>query len=152
MTSWLKDHHSDTVDREANTLRIPLPKDAILAFFGHICSADDTSIKHTLGCTVHWGYINALVDAYRNHLIELDPQRFLLKVTTKIALGEPGRVIKSISSEEMCELSCTSEDSHSLRKRSSSYALGQINGPTPVELKAQHIHFGKGKASSVAVR
>ncbi|OWZ16672.1 hypothetical protein PHMEG_0009509 [Phytophthora megakarya] len=67
------------------------------------------------------------------------------------------RVVKSLSEEEMCERSCTSEDigSHSLRTGSNSYALGQVNGPTPVsvylqmcqslsKLKDRYIHFGEG--------
>ncbi|ETO66399.1 hypothetical protein F444_16435 [Phytophthora nicotianae P1976] len=67
------------------------------------------------------------------------------------------RVIGSLREEELRELSCTPEDigTHSLRKGSSSYALGQVNGPTPVSvylrmgqslgrLKDRYIHFGEG--------
>ncbi|OWZ17057.1 hypothetical protein PHMEG_0009051 [Phytophthora megakarya] len=44
------------------------------------------------------------------------------------------RVIKSLRKKEMRQLCCTTEEigSHSLRKGSSSYTLGQVNGPTPV--------------------
>ncbi|ETI29678.1 hypothetical protein F443_23208 [Phytophthora nicotianae P1569] len=72
------------------------------------------------------------------------------------------RVIGSLSEEELRELSCTPEDigTHSLRKGSSSYALGQVNGPTPVSvylrmgqslgrLKDRYIHFGKGQTNCV---
>ncbi|KAE8893983.1 hypothetical protein PF003_g21836 [Phytophthora fragariae] len=67
------------------------------------------------------------------------------------------RVICDLSEEEMCTMSCVAEDigTHSLRKGSSSYALGQVNGPTPVsvylrmgqslgKLKDRYIHFGEG--------
>ncbi|ETK74116.1 hypothetical protein L915_19021 [Phytophthora nicotianae] len=67
------------------------------------------------------------------------------------------RVIKALSKEEFCLLSCIPEDigTHSLRKGSSSYALGQVNEPTPVsvylrmgqslgKLKNRYIHFGEG--------
>ncbi|EEY56557.1 uncharacterized protein PITG_10103 [Phytophthora infestans T30-4] len=48
------------------------------------------------------------------------------------------RVIKSLGEEELCILGCIPEDigTHSLRKGSSSYALGQ--------LKDRYIHFGEG--------
>ncbi|ETK73628.1 hypothetical protein L915_19461 [Phytophthora nicotianae] len=72
------------------------------------------------------------------------------------------RVIGSLSEEELRELSCTPEviGTHSLRKGSSSYALGQVNGPTPVSvylrmgqslgrLKDRYIHFGKGQTNCV---
>ncbi|KAG6944879.1 hypothetical protein JG688_00016865 [Phytophthora aleatoria] len=32
-------HHPDTIDSSTNTICVPLPKDAVLAFFGHICSS-----------------------------------------------------------------------------------------------------------------
>ncbi|OWZ16434.1 hypothetical protein PHMEG_0009771 [Phytophthora megakarya] len=46
------------------------------------------------------------------------------------------RVIKSLSKEGMCELSCTPEDidCHSFSKGSSSYTLGQVNRSTPVSM------------------
>ncbi|KAF4150570.1 hypothetical protein GN958_ATG00232, partial [Phytophthora infestans] len=67
------------------------------------------------------------------------------------------RVIESLGEEELCILGCIQEDigTHSLRKGSSSYALGQVSGPTPVsiylrmgqslgKLKDRYIHFGEG--------
>ncbi|OWZ09191.1 hypothetical protein PHMEG_00018149 [Phytophthora megakarya] len=229
------------------TKRIPLPKDAILSFFGHIFSAADTCDKSNvdskeaasipLAESSIGGYSSTLVDAYRSHLLELDPQidtelrrilegyeniinslkRGLMKINEdkrqlksngfdllalKMMTLEPNpyqphqcailvlsvhlfscpehslggkqqlfvgsgskdrfgrilrRVTKSLSEEEMCELNCTPEDigSHCLRKGSSSDALGQVKGPTPVsvylrmgpslgKLKDRYIHFGYG--------
>ncbi|KAL3658425.1 hypothetical protein V7S43_016558 [Phytophthora oleae] len=84
MTSWLKVHHPDTVDGLSNAMRIPLLKDAILAFFGHICSAAETCDRDNvtsseaasapLAASSVWGYRSALVDVYRSQLLELDPQ------------------------------------------------------------------------------
>ncbi|KAJ8579002.1 hypothetical protein ON010_g202 [Phytophthora cinnamomi] len=68
-----------------------------------------------------------------------------------------GRVIKSFDEEELRVRGCIPEDIgiHSLHKGSSSYALGQVNGPTHVsiclrmgqslgKLKDRYIHFGDG--------
>ncbi|ETI42108.1 hypothetical protein F443_12713, partial [Phytophthora nicotianae P1569] len=67
------------------------------------------------------------------------------------------RVISGLTDDEIDILSCKPTDigTHSLRKGSSSYALGQVNGPTPVsvylrmgqslgKLKDRYIHFGEG--------
>ncbi|KAJ8574484.1 hypothetical protein ON010_g4729 [Phytophthora cinnamomi] len=67
------------------------------------------------------------------------------------------RVIKSFDEEELRVLGCIPEDigTHNLCKGSSSYALGQVNGPTPVsvylrmgqnlgKLIDRYIHFGEG--------
>ncbi|KAJ8561493.1 hypothetical protein ON010_g8188 [Phytophthora cinnamomi] len=67
------------------------------------------------------------------------------------------RAISTLNDEEMRTLSCIREDigTHRLRKGSSSYALGQVNGPTPVsvylrmgqrlgKLKDRYIHFDEG--------
>ncbi|KAF4139055.1 hypothetical protein GN958_ATG11717 [Phytophthora infestans] len=66
------------------------------------------------------------------------------------------RVIGDLSEEKIGLLSCNPADigTHSLRKGSSSYAIGQVNGPTPVsvylrmgqslgKLKDRYIHFGE---------
>eukprot|EP00644_Phytophthora_capsici_P008318 jgi/Phyca11/114661/e_gw1.26.378.1 len=52
------------------------------------------------------------------------------------------RIIGSLSEEDKCILGCNPDDigTHSLRKGSSSYALGQSLG----KLKDRYIHFGEG--------
>ncbi|KAG6948124.1 hypothetical protein JG688_00015233 [Phytophthora aleatoria] len=35
-------HHPDTIDSSTKSIRVPLPKDGVLAFFGHICSPTHT--------------------------------------------------------------------------------------------------------------
>ncbi|KAG6950870.1 hypothetical protein JG687_00013971 [Phytophthora cactorum] len=66
------------------------------------------------------------------------------------------RVIAALDEEETCILGCNPDEigTHSLRKGSSSYALGQVYGPTTVsvylrvgqslgKLKDRYIHFGE---------
>ncbi|POM61973.1 hypothetical protein PHPALM_28930 [Phytophthora palmivora] len=38
MTAWLATHFPETIDTNTNKMQIPLSNDAVLAFFGHICS------------------------------------------------------------------------------------------------------------------
>ncbi|KAH9114901.1 hypothetical protein AeMF1_011037 [Aphanomyces euteiches] len=67
------------------------------------------------------------------------------------------RILMSLSDHELQALGCDAQDigTHSLRKGSSTYALAQINGPTPVSvylrmgqslgrLKDRYIRFGEG--------
>ncbi|ETO62550.1 hypothetical protein F444_19549 [Phytophthora nicotianae P1976] len=316
MTTWLASHHPDNIDSKTKKMRIPLPKPAVLGFFGHICSPTHVcerdsveagaSSKTPLSASCIWGYRSALVDVDCAYLSELDPdidtelrrvlegyekvvnnlkKRGLMKINEgkrelkasgvdllalKLMTLEPmkkgqawwtvlfgwsffilmwnlmsrvdsvdtimlqhiewsedcliveekghkgdqtgadkfgkhvyansdqpsqccvlalavhlfacpergaggkqqlflgtdnkdrfgrilRRVIKALSKEEFCLLSCIPEDigTHSLRKGSSSYALGQVNEPTPVsvylrmgqslgKLKNRYIHFGEG--------
>ncbi|OWY99979.1 hypothetical protein PHMEG_00028928 [Phytophthora megakarya] len=291
MTSWLSAHYPDTVDSEAKVMRIPLPKEALLSFFGHICSPahacdrdnvdsidflnwTHNSKRSFAGC---WKDMKKLlttlkkrglmkINEGKRHLkangFEMLTKTFMtLEPTTKsqawsavlfgwgffvlmwnvmsradsvdtimlqhmewvddcrvveeqghkgdqtgaekfgkhvyanpyqpsqctilalavhlfscpersisgkqqLFIGSDNkdrfgrmlrRVIKSLTKDELYELSCTPEDigTHSLRKGSSSYALGQVNGPTPVSvylrmgqslgrLKDRYIHFGEG--------
>ncbi|KAF1773673.1 hypothetical protein GQ600_18847 [Phytophthora cactorum] len=66
------------------------------------------------------------------------------------------RIINALSKEEKCVLECNAEGigTHRLCKGSTSYALGQVNGPTPVsvylrvdqrlgKLNDRNIHFGE---------
>ncbi|ETI30278.1 hypothetical protein F443_22601, partial [Phytophthora nicotianae P1569] len=64
------------------------------------------------------------------------------------------RVIAALDKEETCILGCNPDDfgTHSLRKGSSSYALGQVYGPTTVSVIcgwarasviSRYIHFGE---------
>ncbi|KAF4135001.1 hypothetical protein GN958_ATG15817 [Phytophthora infestans] len=83
MTAWLALHFPQTIDSIMKKMLIPLPKEAILGFFGHICSPahmcdrdnvgeqDASSLPLSASCI--WGYRSALVDVYRAQLIELDP-------------------------------------------------------------------------------
>ncbi|KAI9985915.1 hypothetical protein PInf_024706 [Phytophthora infestans] len=83
MTAWLALHFPQTIDSITKKMLIPLPKEAILDFFGHICSPphmcdrdnmgaqDASSLPLSASCI--WGYRSALVDVYRAQLIELDP-------------------------------------------------------------------------------
>ncbi|KAF4139056.1 hypothetical protein GN958_ATG11718 [Phytophthora infestans] len=81
MRTWLAQHYPSTIDADTHELRAPLPKEAILAFFGHICSpahdcdrddinsTDASSVPLSASCV--WGYRSALVDVYHNKLLEL---------------------------------------------------------------------------------
>ncbi|KAK1934611.1 hypothetical protein P3T76_011220 [Phytophthora citrophthora] len=302
LISWLKAHRPNTVDESSNAMCLPLPKDVIMAFFGHICSAAQACDQDNMASSVAsstplavstvWGFRSALVDVYRKQNVLWDSKiddalcsalegyektindlkkRGLMKVNegkhqltmsgfelvllkmmslepntkgqawstvvfgwcflvltwnlmsradsiaTIIEQGHKGdqtgskkvakhvyanpyqphqcpilalavhlfscperscsgkqqffigsdskdrfgrilrRVVNSLSADELCQLSCASEDigTHSLRKGSSSYALGQVNGPTPVSVylrmgqslgnvKDRYIHFGEG--------
>eukprot|EP00644_Phytophthora_capsici_P006800 jgi/Phyca11/103475/e_gw1.8.808.1 len=187
MRTWLSEHHPDTIDASTKELLIPLPKDAILGFFGHICSPahacdrdgvdskDSPSVPLSASCV--WGYRSALVDVYHSKLLELDQPvdtelRRVLDGYEKLFIGGDNknrfgrllrRVIDDLTEEEIGVLCCSPNDigTHSLRKGSSSYALGQVNGPTPVsvylrmgqslgKLKDRYIHFGEGRISFVA--
>ena len=66
-------------------------------------------------------------------------------------------LLNNLTDDEIQVLGCPAEDigAHSLRKGSSTYALGQVNGPNPVSvflrmgqslgrLKDRYIHFGEG--------
>ncbi|EEY68442.1 uncharacterized protein PITG_04899 [Phytophthora infestans T30-4] len=160
MTAWLALHFPQTIDSTTKKMLIPLPKEAILVFLGYICSPthvcdrdnvsaqDASSPPYSASCI--WGYRSALVDVYRAQLIELFPLidtelHRVLEGHEKLFLGSDSkdrfgrllrRVIKSWSEEEVCILGCIPEDigTHSLRKGSSSYALGQSSGPTPVSV------------------
>eukprot|EP00644_Phytophthora_capsici_P014639 jgi/Phyca11/124673/e_gw1.54.169.1 len=84
MTAWLALHYPDTVAIEPQKMILPLPKDAIMSFFGHICSPADACDRDgvssaqastaPLSASCVWGYRSALVDVYRSNLLELDPQ------------------------------------------------------------------------------
>eukprot|EP00644_Phytophthora_capsici_P013549 jgi/Phyca11/115783/e_gw1.29.489.1 len=135
---------------------IPLPKDAILGFFGHICSpahacdcdgVGSPSVPLSASCV--WGYRSALVDVYHSKLLELDQPvdtelRRVLDGYEKLFIGGDnknrfGRLLQTrniIRSSFIGVLCCSPNDigTYSLRKGSISYALGQVNGPTPVSV------------------
>ncbi|KAE9035733.1 hypothetical protein PR003_g7262 [Phytophthora rubi] len=84
MTTWLAEQYPDTANADWKTLRIPLPKDAVLAFFGNICSSVDACHRNGIpadeapacrcpllvsGATG----VRQSVDAYRAERYELDP-------------------------------------------------------------------------------
>jgi hypothetical protein len=67
------------------------------------------------------------------------------------------KMVQSLNENELQRLGCGKEeiDTHSLRKGSSTYALGQVSGPTPVsvflrmgqslgQLKDRYIHSAEG--------
>eukprot|EP00644_Phytophthora_capsici_P011873 jgi/Phyca11/70870/gw1.12.621.1 len=152
MTTWLVSHFPDSVDNLTQQMRVPLSKDAVLGFFGYICApahtcdqedvhANDASSTPLLTSCI-WGYRSALVDMYRSKQHELDPQldRELRRVIDgyekQLFIGTDNknrfgrmlhRIIGSLSEEDKCILGCNPDDigTHSLRKGSSSYALGQ---------------------------
>ncbi|POM73152.1 Hypothetical protein PHPALM_10027, partial [Phytophthora palmivora] len=82
MIAWLATHFPETIDTNTNKMQIPLSNDAVLAFFGHICSPahlcdrdnldskSATSIPLSVSCI--WGYRSALIYVYRSKLLELD--------------------------------------------------------------------------------
>ncbi|ETM53477.1 hypothetical protein L914_03050, partial [Phytophthora nicotianae] len=39
MKTWLSQHYPGPINTDIMELRVPLPKEAVLAFFGHICEA-----------------------------------------------------------------------------------------------------------------
>ncbi|ETM33316.1 hypothetical protein L914_19435, partial [Phytophthora nicotianae] len=39
MKAWLSQHYPGTINTDTSELRVPLPNEAVLAFFGHICEA-----------------------------------------------------------------------------------------------------------------
>ncbi|OWZ08895.1 hypothetical protein PHMEG_00018492 [Phytophthora megakarya] len=92
MTSWLKDNHPDIVDGDSMTLRIPLPKDAILSFFGHNCSAADTCDRNSvdsreaestpLVASSIWGYRSALINEGKRQLKSNGFELLALKMMT----------------------------------------------------------------------
>ncbi|ETP31797.1 hypothetical protein F442_19371 [Phytophthora nicotianae P10297] len=83
MTTWLASHHPDNIDSKTKKMRIPLPKPAVLGFFGHICSPAHVcerdsveagaSSKTPLSASCIWGYRSVLVDVDCAYLSELDP-------------------------------------------------------------------------------
>ncbi|KUF82947.1 hypothetical protein AM587_10002300 [Phytophthora nicotianae] len=80
MKTWLTERYPSTV--ASDTLVVPLPKEAILGFFGHICrpahvcdrdNVDSKDMPHPpLSTSCVWGYRSALVDLYHNKLLEID--------------------------------------------------------------------------------
>ncbi|KAG6947034.1 hypothetical protein JG687_00016362 [Phytophthora cactorum] len=72
MTEWLAVHHPDTIDSSTKSIRVSLPKDAVLAFFGHIYSSAHTcdlnrvhangAPSATMSVSSIWGYWSAKVD------------------------------------------------------------------------------------------
>ncbi|KAF0730381.1 hypothetical protein Ae201684P_013259 [Aphanomyces euteiches] len=79
MTAWLCKSYPDVVSHD-ESIQLPLPKDAILGFFGHLCKQahqcdkDGESTSHqpmSVSCVK--GYRSALVDLYRNRKLEIDP-------------------------------------------------------------------------------
>ncbi|ETN14130.1 hypothetical protein PPTG_07789 [Phytophthora nicotianae INRA-310] len=82
MKTWLSQHYPGTINTDIMELRVPLPKEAVLAFFGHICEAafscdheemdarDAPRVPLSASCV--WGYRSALVGVYHNKLLELD--------------------------------------------------------------------------------
>eukprot|EP00644_Phytophthora_capsici_P008981 jgi/Phyca11/68153/gw1.6.559.1 len=255
MTVWLASHYPETIDSDER-IRIPLPKDAVLGFFGHICSPAHVCDRDSVDSKnpqldmelrrVLEGYEKVINNLKKRGLMKINEGKRQLKVSgfellalklmtleptkkgqawSNVTFGwsffvlmwnlmsradsvdtimlqhiewsedclvveeqghkgdqtgaekfgkhvyanpyEPSqcsvlalavhlfscpersrfgrllrRVIKALSAEELCILSCIPEDigTHSLRKGSSSYALGQSLG----RLKDRYIHFGEG--------
>jgi hypothetical protein len=82
MTQWMRENHSDAIDEQSDAIRLPAERNAVLAFFGHICSAaslrdeatsDVESTQAPLSFSGVTGYRSALVDLYRGAELQLDP-------------------------------------------------------------------------------
>ncbi|KAJ0391783.1 hypothetical protein P43SY_002897 [Pythium insidiosum] len=81
MVQWLSTKYAQVVDAQGH-LQLPLPKEAMLGFFGHLSGpahecdinsihADDAE-SPSLSVSCVTGYKSALVDLYRTHEVELD--------------------------------------------------------------------------------
>ncbi|ETL34140.1 hypothetical protein L916_13595 [Phytophthora nicotianae] len=94
MTEWLAVHHPDTIDSSTKSIRVPLPKDAVLPFVGHICSPAHTydlnsvhasdATHAPLNVSSIWGYRSALVDIYHATLdSQLDTELRGVRMATR---------------------------------------------------------------------
>ncbi|KAF1329778.1 hypothetical protein FI667_g5621, partial [Globisporangium splendens] len=89
MTDWLRTHHRETLNDDLQAIRIPINKDAVLAFFGHICApawqCDGNSTvgndKLPMSASCVFGYRSALstLDGYQK-LLNDSKKRGLMKV------------------------------------------------------------------------
>ncbi|KAH9181526.1 hypothetical protein AeNC1_016498, partial [Aphanomyces euteiches] len=81
MIKWMQDKYPQVLDHDGN-LRLPLPKEAVLGFFGHLsepaleCDTQsihvDDAVNPTLSFSCLEGYRSALIDVYRSQTMELD--------------------------------------------------------------------------------
>ncbi|KAF0721481.1 hypothetical protein Ae201684P_001383 [Aphanomyces euteiches] len=81
MIKWMQDKYPQVLDHDGN-LRLPLPKGAVLGFFGHLsepaleCDTQsihvDDAVNPTLSFSCLEGYRSALIDVYRSQTMEHD--------------------------------------------------------------------------------
>jgi hypothetical protein len=102
MMDWLVVNFPESVDVEQNVIQIPLQKEVVLNFFGHICSRaslrdeqetplPDDSPPLSASCVK--GYRSALVDLYRSAEIELDPA---LNTELKVLLDGYDKIVNDL--------------------------------------------------------
>ncbi|KAG3081737.1 hypothetical protein PI124_g19116 [Phytophthora idaei] len=111
MKTWLIAHYPSTIDDDTRELRLPLPKEAILTFFGHICSPahdcdrdginanDSSSVPLSASCV--WGYRSALVDVYHSKLLELGQP---VDTELRRVLDGYEKVINSLKKRELMKI------------------------------------------------
>ncbi|OWZ17608.1 hypothetical protein PHMEG_0008431 [Phytophthora megakarya] len=89
MKAWLVKHYPDASEADTNELRVPLPKDAVFAFSGHICSPahscdrDEVDSKDascvSLSASCVWGYSRCVSYLKKRGLTKINEGKHQLK-------------------------------------------------------------------------
>jgi archaellum component FlaC len=85
ITEWMLEYSPESIDEDGH-IKIPAEKEAVLKFFGHICSEaskldstmidsyeNDSKKKSPMSVSNVKGYRSALVDLYKKKHLQLDP-------------------------------------------------------------------------------
>ncbi|KAG6954797.1 hypothetical protein JG687_00011590 [Phytophthora cactorum] len=97
MKTWLIAHYPSTIDDDTRELRLPLSKETILVFFGHICSPAHDCDRDGINANDS----SALVDVYHSKLLELGQP---VDTELRRVLDGYEKVINSLKKRELMKI------------------------------------------------